>query len=90
MEATIQRAVEESEERLMEQGRAAMEYADAHFTLEAFTGQMRTVLEKMFQSPVTNSWNNRMHAERAFYCLLANVENITQKKEKGTGKNSSW
>ena len=55
MEATIQRAVEESEERLMEQGRAAMEYADAHFTLEAFTGQMRTVLEKMFQSPVTNS-----------------------------------
>lgn len=55
VEATIQRAVEESEERLMEQGRAAMEYADAHFTLEAFTGQMRTVLEKMFQSPVTNS-----------------------------------
>ena len=31
-----------------------------------------------------------MHAERAFYCLLANVENTTQKKEKGTGKNGSW
>ena len=48
VEATIQRAVEESEERLMEQGRAAMEYADAHFTLEAFTGQMRTALENVF------------------------------------------
>lgn len=38
VEATIQRAVEESEERLMEQGRAAMEYADAHFTLEGVYG----------------------------------------------------
>ena len=44
VEATIQRAVEENEECLKEQSKAAMEYADKHFTLEAFTKQMREAL----------------------------------------------
>ena len=47
IEQTIAEAVCSDEEILQQQGRAAMEYADEHYTLADYTEQMRTVMSKI-------------------------------------------
>lgn len=47
IEQTIAEAVCVDEEVLQQQGRAAMEYADEHYTLADYTEQMRTVMSKI-------------------------------------------
>lgn len=47
IEQTIAEAVCVDEEMLQQQGRAAMEYADEHYTLADYTEQMRTVMSKI-------------------------------------------
>lgn len=47
IEQTIAEAVCVDEELLQQQGRAAMEYADEHYTLADYTEQMRTVMSKI-------------------------------------------
>lgn len=47
IEQTIAEAVCADEEMLQQQGRAAMEYADEHYTLADYTEQMRTVMSKI-------------------------------------------
>lgn len=47
IEQTIAEAVCADEEVLQQQGRAAMEYADEHYTLADYTEQMRTVMSRI-------------------------------------------
>ena len=47
IEQTIAEAVCADEEVLQQQGRAAMEYADAHYTLQEYTRQIKNILGKI-------------------------------------------
>lgn len=46
IEQTITEAVHVDEEVLQQQGRAAMEYADEHYTLQEYTRQIKNILGK--------------------------------------------
>lgn len=47
IEQTIAEAVHVDEEMLQQQGRAAMEYADEHYTLQEYTRQIKNILGKI-------------------------------------------